>query len=633
MQVFSPEIVAAAAAGMVGAVGIGVRLLLRARAEAAALARLDAGRGSEVAEGSGQCAHPVPAAPAATPDVCRTVRVYFVKPSKYDDEGRVQCFWKGVLPSNTLGVLAGLNEQYNRRRRDRGDVYLETVLWDEHVDGIITAATIAAIKDKAKEDGVEVIVGLAGVQTNQYPRARDIALQFRAAGFTVLFGGFHVSGYPPSRRFLEECGVTTVVGEAEGIWDRLIEDYLAGRLARSYSVNEGMRAKTGHGEIMVPVIAHAQLPLIDRRYLRRFTSPGMTTLDTSRGCPFTCSYCSVKNVMGRTMRARDPEAVVAWVRDAIDRHGIDCLFLVDDNFYRNPAWEPILEGLAALRRSGRRLAFMMQVDAEPAAFGPLAPGEEPTSQRRRGERFLEAAARAGCYQAFIGFETFNPANLLAAAKVQNLEKGQRRSAAGEEAAERVAAKYRRVVENWHRVGVAVHAGYMIGFPLDGPGCGREAARRLIDVGVDLASFFIVTPLPGTEDHERAVRDGTITDWDFNNYDSQHMVSAHPLMTREQVVEEYREAHRVFYSPRRLLRCLATYHGGRGLSYVARQTMVRQFVYYSLSYLRRRHPMLGGIWRRRLEAGRRQAVTDEEARAIYLGGGLVSPEGVSITVPA
>ena len=80
---------------------------------------------------------------------------------------------------------------------------------------------------------------------------------------------------------------------------------------------DGIRAKTGQEDIIVPVINEAQLPVVDDRYLTRFFSSSMTTIDTSRGCPFTCSYCSVKNVMGRTMRSREPSAVIAWVRDAI----------------------------------------------------------------------------------------------------------------------------------------------------------------------------------------------------------------------------------------------------------------------------------------------------------------------------
>jgi radical SAM superfamily enzyme YgiQ (UPF0313 family) len=580
---------------------------------------------------------PTPTTPLPTPvAIPRSLRVYFVKPSRYDDRGRVQHFWKGVLPNNTLTVLAALNEAYNRLRGDEG-VYVETVLWDEQVDGPIVPATIAAIQEKGIEDGVEVIVGLAGVQTNQYPRGRDLALQFRRAGFPVLFGGFHVSGHPESRAFLEDCGITTVVGEAETLWAGILDDYLRGQLQPSYSVTDGIRAKTGAGEITVPLITDAQLPAISDVYLRRFASARMTTVDTSRGCPFTCSYCSVKNVMGRTMRARDPEAVVRWIRDASERHGVSSLFIVDDDFFRSPSWEPILEGMAAYRRQGHELDFMMQVDAEAAAFGDLAPGETPSTQRRRCERFLELAAAAGCYSAFVGFETFNPQNLLATTKVQNLAKEHRRrkdDAAAADALAAVKEKYRRVCANWHRHGVAVHCGYMIGFPFDGPECGRESARWLLEVGVDLASFFVVTPLPGTEDHDKALREGTIADWDFNNYDSQHMVSHHPRMTRAQVLQAYQDAQRTFYSAGRTLRSLLTLHRVPGLSRVARNAMVRQRLYYYYSYRAGRHPMLGGLWQRGVTPEARRAVlTDEEARAHYLGAGIVSTEGVRLALPA
>jgi radical SAM superfamily enzyme YgiQ (UPF0313 family) len=571
----------------------------------------------------------------ATGAPCRVVRVYFIKPSRYDDRGRVQHFWKGVLPNNTLTVLAALDESYNRRHA-RDAVHLDTVLWDEQVDGPVVAETVRAIEEKALEDGVEVLVGLAGVQTNQYPRGRDLALQFKRAGCPVLFGGFHVSGHPETRAFLESCGITTVVGEAETIWDGIVDDFLAGELRSTYSVRDGIRAKTGGADITVPLITEVQLPAISQAYLRRFASPGMTTIDTSRGCPFTCSYCSVKNVMGRTMRARDPEAVVRWIRDAVEHHGIDSLFIVDDDFFRSPSWEPILEGMAALRRAGHQLSFMMQVDAEAAGFDELAPGEPPSTQRQRCERFLELSAAAGCYAAFVGFETFNPQNLLAVTKVQNLAKDHRRrkDEATAAALAAVKEKYRRVCRNWHRHGIAVHCGYMIGFPFDGPECGRESARWLLDVGVDLATFFIVTPLPGTEDHDKAVREGTIADWDFNQYDSQHMVSRHPRMTIAQVVRAYREAYLTFYSARSLLRSLLTYHRVPGLSWNSRGSMLRQHLYYFYSYRAGRHPMVGGLWQRGVSAAARRRVhTDEEARAHYLGGGIVSAEGARLALPA
>src|SRR6266851_9879835 len=97
------------------------------------------------------------------PEPCRTIRVYFIKPSRYDEEGYVQFFRYGVQPNNTLTVLRALNETFNRHYSAQRNVYLETVIWDEICDGVVSPATIEAIKEKAAEDGVELFIGLAGV--------------------------------------------------------------------------------------------------------------------------------------------------------------------------------------------------------------------------------------------------------------------------------------------------------------------------------------------------------------------------------------------------------------------------------------------------------------------------------------
>ena len=311
------------------------------------------------------------------PEPCRIVRVYFVKPSRYDDDGYVQFYRWGVQPNNTLTVMAALNDTFNKRYSSQRNVLLETVIWDEVCDGAVGPESITAIKEKAQEDGVELLIGIAGVQSNQYPRGRDLALQFVAQGLPTIMGGFHVSGYPQSREFMHSCGISTAVGEAENFWDDVVHDFLEGKLKPEYSVNEGIRAKTGTGDILVPVITDAQLPLIDDRYLTRFFNDTQTTLDTSRGCPFTCSYCSVKNVMGRTMRSRDPQSVLQWVRDAVFNHGIDSLFLVDDDFFRSPRWDEILTGMAQIRKEFPKLSFMMQVDVDASCYADVAEGEKP----------------------------------------------------------------------------------------------------------------------------------------------------------------------------------------------------------------------------------------------------------------
>jgi len=549
---------------------------------------------------------------------CRTIRVYFIKPSRYDEEGYVQVFRYGIQPNNTLTVLKALNESFNQRYASRRNVYLETVIWDEVCDGLVSPETVLAIKDKARDDGVELLIGLAGVQSNQYPRGRDLALQFIAQGVATMMGGFHVSGYPESRRFLNSCGITTVVGEAENLWGQIIEDFLRGGLKPNYAVSEGIRAKTGQDDIMVPVITDAQLPVVDERYLTRFFNPTMTTVDTSRGCPFTCSYCSVKNVMGRTMRSREPAAVVQWVREAVRNHGIRSLFVVDDDFFRSPRWEEILSGLATVKRECPALSFMMQVDVDASCYANLAEGETESAKHRRSRRFVDLAAKAGCYQAFVGIESLNPDNLNFATKYQNTDDRQRRMKF-EDARRRVLEKYRRVVDNWHRAGVAVHAGYMLGFPFDAADCGRIAARTLRKLRFDIVSFFIMTPLPGTEDQVRYAKEDAIIDWDFNNLDSQHVTLKHDKLDVHSWLAAYRDAFRGFYSLPRLLHTICTVAGGRGLSAESRRSTVRQFVYYFFSYRQGRHPMVGGVWQIRRRDVRRSAISDEEARRQYLGG--------------
>src|SRR5258705_8781710 len=89
------------------------------------------------------------------PEPCRTIRVYFIKPSRYDENGYVQFFRYGVQPNNTLTVLAALNDTFNKRYSAARNVYLQTVLWDEICDGAVSPETIAAIKEKAREDGVD----------------------------------------------------------------------------------------------------------------------------------------------------------------------------------------------------------------------------------------------------------------------------------------------------------------------------------------------------------------------------------------------------------------------------------------------------------------------------------------------
>src|SRR5262249_9071983 len=161
--------------------------------------------------------------------------------------------------------------------------------------------------------------------------------------------------------------------------------------------------------------------------------------------------------------------------------------------------------------------------------------------------------------------------------------------------------------------------YVLGFPFDGPDCGRVAAEALNEIGVDIACFFIMTPLAGTEDRERYIRQAEIIDWDFNNLDSQHVTLKHERLGEANWIRAYRDAFPGVYSLPGLLRTIFPVRGGYGLSADARRAVLRQFLYFFFSYRQGRHPMVGGVCSVRQRAVRRLAVTDNEARSHYLGG--------------
>ncbi|HEX6849807.1 MAG TPA: radical SAM protein [Candidatus Polarisedimenticolaceae bacterium] len=440
------------------------------------------------------------------PEGVRRLHVLLINPSKYDDEGYVLRFLRGVLPSNTLAALAALTRDVARRRA-LGEIEAEIHLLDEHVQTIRPerlARRHVGPADRA-------VVALCGVQTNQFPRAADLARRFRAAGVPVMIGGFHVSGsvaesggaLPLECRDLVVEGITLVKGEVETCWEDLLRDALHGALAPFYDVKER------------PSLADSPVPEIDHDLMARFAFPRMGTIDAGRGCPYRCSFCTIIAVQGNTMRYR-PAALIRERMRANAASGVDYYFFTDDNFARNPAWEEIFDAIVALRRDeGIDVQFMMQVDA--LAY--------------RIPRFAEKAAAAGCSQVFIGMETLNPANLAAAGKTQNH-----------------AGDYRGMIDAWHAHGIACHVGYIIGFPFDTPESVREDVRRLRDeIGVDQASFFMLMPLPGSLDHAELVRRGEWMEPDLNRFDSFHPTTRHPRMSATEWFASFRQAWRDFYT--------------------------------------------------------------------------------------
>jgi len=159
-------------------------------------------------------------------------QIVLIKPSKYDDDGYLIRFWKGVLPSNTLNVLHGLTEDIIDRRVF-GKLNIEITTFDETAEKV----PVDKIIRWSKQPGSKLLVCMVGVQTNQFPRAVDMSRQFRAAGITVIMGGFHTSGtinmlsdQEPEIQALYREGICVVSGEVEGRWEIILADFLHGPL-------------------------------------------------------------------------------------------------------------------------------------------------------------------------------------------------------------------------------------------------------------------------------------------------------------------------------------------------------------------------------------------------------------------
>ena len=490
-------------------------------------------------------------ADAPTPAGIRRLQLVLIKPSKYDDEGYVMRYFRGVLPSNTLAAIASLSRQV-ADQGILGDVELGIEMMDEHVQKI-DARKIAR---KYRKSGTRVVVGLCGVQTNQFPRAADLAREFHALGVATMIGGFHVSGaiamsetgIPPECQALIDEGITLVKGEIEEVWGELLRDALHGRLKTYYDIVDR------------PDLSKATLPVVDRKLMKRFAYPYMGTIDAGRGCPFNCSFCTIINVQGRKMRHRLAEQIKEQIRGNL-KHKIDYYFFTDDNFSRNKNWEGIFDALIELREEEgiKDFQFMMQIDT--IAY--------------KIKNFMSKAIRAGCTQVFIGMETINPDNIQASGKTQNRVED-----------------YRNMIDLWHAHGVACHVGYIIGFPADTVDSVRDDVRRLRDeIGVDQASFFILTPLPGSRDHTEMARRGEWMDEDYNRFDSFHTVSNHSRMGHEEWFGAYQEAWRNFYDVESMKATLArsndrTYWG-----------LFKNFIWYKYSVMiEQTHPMICGFLR-------------------------------------
>ena len=538
------------------------------------------------------------------------LRAIVLVPSRYDKKG-VMVFRLGLVPNSTAGFIAGLCEDYNRRHP--GGPTVEWRIFDEHVETSVTSELLRRWKSEARPSRLLLLV--AGVQTNNYPRGRDICLMARREGITVVAGGVHLSCHGPSVDFLISCGVSVAVGEAEPYFDEIIDDAAAQQMKPLYRIGAGvgMRSKTSASDIRVPDLDHLPFPATPRSYINRFVRR-QVHVDSSRGCPFLCTFCAVKNAFGRTVRSRDPGQLVAWMADQVRHNGIRWFDFTDDNFARSPRHLEVLEGLAQLREGGLNFHLKMMVDIEASCYV-----DEQTARGAATRHFLELCRRAGVRKVYIGIETTTDESL------QEIKKGvnrPRHSAPGDTNT-RLVERFRAGVRAWHSIGATSGSIIMLGLDADTRASGIRGARDANAIGIDFAFFAWITPLPGADNYAQAVARRTLLHQDFNAYFYEPLLR-HPTLTTEELVRMVDEGTSQFYSIRnvtgRIARALLSSHRPRAaapVQYVCRQLvpmigkMSRLFVMQQVT---------GGLLRRGARhSAPRLVIGDEEARAYYLPG--------------
>jgi hypothetical protein len=497
--------------------------------------------------------------------------VELVKPSHYDDDGYVIQWAKSWIPSNSLACLYAIAQDVKANRVLGDDVEIEINAYDE-CHTVIPIRKIAK-RIKAADGG---LVCLVGVQSNQFPRAMAIAEQLRALGVPVAAGGFHISGclsmlpeLPPDIKAMGDIGVSLFAGEAEGRLGDVFADAMNGTLRPIYNFMNDL-----------PGLQQQVTPFLPVEILRRYNET-FGAFDAGRGCPFQCSFCTIINVQGRKSRWRDADDVEALVRANLAQ-GVYRFFITDDNFARNRNWEPIFDRLIEMReKEGLTLHFLIQVD----------------TLCHRIPNFIEKAARAGCARAYIGLENINPDNLLAVKKKQN----------------RV-HEYRQLFLEFRKHKVITYAGYILGFPNDTPErLERDIRTVQEELAVDVLEFFILTPLPGSEDHQKLHKAGVWMDPDMNKYDLEHVTTGHQTMTGPEWQTFYRKAFDLYYSPEHI-ETMFRRAKASGIKPVRLVNHVMQF--YFTFVQEKVHPLQGGFFRRKVRSQRRPGLPRENPLIFY-----------------
>jgi radical SAM superfamily enzyme YgiQ (UPF0313 family) len=358
------------------------------------------------------------------------------------------------------------------------------------------------------------LVGITAF-TAEIPSAYEIADGFRKRGVNVVMGGIHVSFLPEEAL---EHATSVVIGEAEPVWGVLLQDVEKGELKPIYRSNR--------------YIEMAGMPIPRRDLLnRKMYVACFNTIQATRGCPFHCKYCAVKEFFGQRYRTRPVSEVIDEIRKFDTRD----FFFVDDNITGQSRYaKEIFRALIPFRRVW---------------------GGQTTINIAKDEELLGLYARSGGKYAFIGFETLSEENLQQISKSWNSPNG-----------------YKEAIKRIHKAGINILGSFIFGLDEDDPTVFKRTFDFIMENNIDAAQFHILTPFPGTELYQRMEKAGRILDRDWAKYHTGEVVFRPEKMTPDELQRGYWWAYRKTYTIRNIIkRCLRssrnlTFRVGMNVSY-------------------------------------------------------------------
>jgi radical SAM superfamily enzyme YgiQ (UPF0313 family) len=376
----------------------------------------------------------------------------------------------------------------------------------------LPAATLAGLTPKDIEvrfydDRMELIpfdertdLVAISVETYTAKRAYQIASEYRERGVPVVMGGFHASLCPDE---VARHAESVVVGEAEVLWPRVIDDARHGRLEKFYR------------QLERPSLANLKP---DRSIFRGKHYLPVGLVEAGRGCHFKCEFCAVQTVFGSSQTRRPAEGILAELA-ALKREK-KLFFFVDDNITSNLA--AAKEFFRALIPLGIRWVSQSSINAA------------------HDDEFLDLLVRSGCQGVLIGFESLNPANLRDMNKTFNTARG----------------GFERALANLRRHRIRVYGTFIFGYDGDTPESFSPTVEFAQEHALYIAAFNHLTPFPGTPLYQRLEKENRLL-YEAWWLDERYSYNRIPFQPRGMSPEALRHAclaaRRAFYSWPSILR--------------------------------------------------------------------------------